>query len=159
MHEHAPVPTIGRETLVRIVERWARMGNDDITVIFDGPKPRGGMAIQLASPRIGVQFSAPQSADDIIVAQVKRTRNPGQMRVVSSDTAIQYEAKLRRCQTTDCISFIHELYPPQQNKGSSSTKNAKPSKPLSQNADEWLDYFGIDKGKEEPFDGYDAMQS
>lgn len=158
MHEHAPVPSVGRETLVRIVERWARTGQDDVTVIFDGPTPRGGMTAQLASPRIDVQYSAPKSADDIIITQVKRAKYPSQVRVVSTDTAIQYEARLRRCRATDCVSFIQELYPPQSKKGGDSAKKPEAGENLSQDADEWLNYFGIDKIDEEPFDGYDAMK-
>ncbi len=157
MHEHAPVPSVGRETLVRIVERWARTGQDDVTVVFDGPTPRGGMAAQLASPRIDVQYSAPKSADDIIIAQVKRAKNPGQVRVISSDTAIQYEARMRRCRATDCLAFIQELYPPHSQKGGKAPQKTDPKENLSQDADEWLNYFGLDNIEEEPFDGFDAM--
>ncbi len=78
MHAHAPIPSVGRETMVKVIERWARRGTDEVTLVFDGPEPIGGLSRQMASSRITVRFSAPKSADDIIVALIHRARDPGQ---------------------------------------------------------------------------------
>ncbi len=160
MHEHAPIPHAGRETLVKIVERWARTGTDSVTLVFDGATPRGGFAKQMSSSRIDVKFSAPETADDIIVRMVHQARQPRTIRVVSTDTAIRYEARARNCLHIDSAGFVTELFPsPKAPGGSSPAQPAGPEKPQSltpEETDDWLDVFGIDD-QDEPFDGFDAM--
>ena len=75
-----------------------------------GPPPPEGLSRQMAGKRITVRFSAPKSADDIIVALIHRARDPGRVRAVSSDTAIRHEAHLRRCACTDSAAFVAELF-------------------------------------------------
>ena len=65
MHAHAPVPTVGRETMVKIIERWAKRHRDDVTLVFDGPKPKGGLLKQMSSPRIDVRFGAIMRAESL----------------------------------------------------------------------------------------------
>lgn len=110
MREHAPLPGVGRETLVKIVERWARRGTDDVTLVFDGAAPPGGLSRQMSSPRISVRFAAPRSADDVIVAIVESCRHPDRLRVVSADSAIGYAARSRRCGHTKSPAFVGELF-------------------------------------------------
>lgn len=156
MHAEAPLPTIGRETLVKLVERWARRGDDEVTLVFDGAIPREGLARQMASTRIAVRYSAPQTADDVIVAMVHGAKAPGTVRVVTSDTAIRREARHRRCRHTDAVTFIAELLPPEPRPTTTpTTTDEKPQPPSDQQAREWLELFGYDDT--EPFDGYDAM--
>lgn len=158
MYEHAPVPNIGRETLVRTVERWARTGRADVSLIFDGGVPRGGLAEQMRSDRIDVQFSAPATADDVIVAMVHESRDPGAIRVVSSDKAVGAEARRRRCRHTTSVAFVAEMFPPKSRPPSpevSSTGNDKPEE--MGDTQRWLETFGIDNPNNESFDGDDAM--
>jgi len=159
MHAHAPIPSVGRETMVKVIERWARRGTDEVTLVFDGPEPIGGLSRQMASSRITVRFSAPKSADDIIVAFIHRARDPGQVRAVSSDTAIRHEAHLRRSVCTDSVAFVAELFgkaapPPAPGE---SAPDDKPVAGISTDTDAWLNEFGIDI-EDEPFDGFDAMK-
>ncbi len=158
MHAHAPLPTIGRGTLIKVVERWARQGDDDVTVVFDGPVPREGLAKQMASSRIGLRFSAPATADDVIVTMVQRAKDPSTVRVVSSDTAIRHEAKYRRCRCTDVVSFVAELFASEgKSKPPPSATEEKPNRVSPEESREWLELFGLDDNGAEPFDGYDAM--
>ncbi len=175
MHAHAPIPHVGRETLVKIIERWAKTGTDEVTLVFDGATPRGGFAKQMASPRIDVKFSAPETADDIIVRMVHQSRKPHTIRVVSTDTAIRHEAHMRRCMHIKSAGFVAELFPTpgasspgkptDPARSASSQEPPGPEKPISltpEETDEWLDVFGV---KEDPepfdkldgFDGFDAM--
>lgn len=158
MHAHAPIPSVGRETMVKLIERWARKGSDDVTLVFDGPTPPGGLSRQMSSSRITVRFSAPRTADDIIVALIHRAKDPGSVRAVSSDTAIRHEAHLRRCTCTDCVAFVAELFGKADSPPSPATSSSedKPVVGLSTDTDRWLDEFGIDLA-DEPFDGFDAM--
>lgn len=158
MHDCAPLPTIGRETLVKIVERWAKRGEDDVTLIFDGPVPREGLAKQMTSSRITVRFSAPATADDLIAAMIQRARNPETIRVISSDKALRHEAAYRRCLHTDAAGFVAELFPSEAKpKPAPPTSGEKPDKVTPEEAREWLDVFGVDDDDAEPFDGYNAM--
>ncbi|MBI4717127.1 MAG: NYN domain-containing protein [Planctomycetes bacterium] len=156
MHEHAPLPNIGRDTLVRTVERWARQGADDVTLVFDGPEPRGGLAAQLASPRIRVRFSAPQTADDVIVSYIQRARDAGTVRVISSDSALRHEAHRRRCRHTDSAAFVAELFARPGTVASPGGPDEKPGEPTTDESQEWLRAFGVEG--DDPFDGFDAMQ-
>jgi len=144
MHAHAPVANVGRETMIKIIERWAKRHGDDVTLVFDGPKPKGGLLKQMSSRRIDVQFAAPQSADDVIIAMVKRAAHPDIVCVVTDDTAIRYEAKQRRCRHTDNVSFVRELFAdPDRSAGPSPTASTE-EKPRSQtraDVEHWLDLF------------------
>jgi predicted RNA-binding protein with PIN domain len=161
MHAHAPLPAVGRETLVKILERWVREHGIVVTLVFDGPVPDGGLAHQMTSSYMTVKFSAPATADDIIVSMIEQAGLPAMLRVVSSDTAIQHAARHRRCQTTDAVAFIAELFPPEQASPTPPTSTQPAEKPeiVSPNeTDKWLDVFGIDRDDEdEPFNGHDAM--
>lgn len=158
MHAHAPIPSVGRETLVKIIERWARGGADEVTLVFDGPEPPGGLSRQMTSRYMTVRFSAPRSADDIIVSLIQRARDPGVVRAVSSDTAIRYEAQRRRCRCTDSVRFVAELFgkaaPPPATDG--AAPEDKPAAGMPADTQSWIEAFGIEID-EEPFDGYDAM--
>lgn len=146
MHAHAPVAAVGRETMVKIIERWAKRHTDDVTLVFDGPAPKGGLRKQMSSRRIDVQFAAPQSADDVIIALVKRVSRPDTVCVVTDDTAIRYEARQRRCRHTDNVTFVRELFAdPDRTAASGSSSAAKSEeKPQTQTPEDiahWLDVF------------------
>lgn len=144
MYAHAPVATVGRETMVRIIERWANRHGDDVTLVFDGPPPRGAMLTQMSSRRISVRFSAPQTADDIIIAMVKRTPHPDVVCVVTDDTAIKYEAKLKHCRHTGTVAFIDEVFRPPGTDPPASptiTSEEKPQEQTAEDIDRWTALF------------------
>ncbi len=145
MHEHAPLPHIGRETLVKIIERWAASRNDDVSLVFDGPTPLGGFAGQMMSDLIDVSFSAPLTADDVIVSMVESAQHPDLVRVITSDRAVAHAARYQRCGHTDATSFVLELFP--------SSSQSKPKEPKAQvntkqnralDTDQWLKEFGYE---------------
>ncbi len=149
MHEHAPLPAMGRETLVRVVSRWAGGHADKVTLVFDGPSPRDGLARQMLSSRIIIKFSAPDTADDVIVSMIRKVRQAGGVRVITSDTAIAHEAKARRCNHTGSVEFVHEMFrhkPPSHPKGVTPQphESDKPAAPSEVSTDDWLKFFGLD---------------
>ena len=157
MYAFAPIRPIGRETLVRIVERWARRGDDEVSLIFDGPVPRGGLAKQMSSARLNVRFSAPVTADDVIVAMIHSVPRPDAVRVVTGDKAIRHEARMRRCRHTEAVAFVRELYPaPEATATDGSTEEGdKPASVSPADAQAWVDTFDVD-GLESP-DDVEAM--
>ena len=110
MHAHAPLPAIGRETLVRIIERWAQRVGSDVVLVFDGSVPDGGLAAQMSSKHMAVLFGGAESADDVIIRIIGAARDPGRVRIVSSDKAILHIARHRRCRVTDSVSFTKEVF-------------------------------------------------
>lgn len=167
VHEHAVQRQIGRERLVRLVEAWARRVENRVTLVFDGPVPKGGLAGQLSSKRIDVRFSASHTADDVIVAMIEQSTDPGKLRVVTGDKAIAKVAAYRRCHCTPPIDFAAELEPPRadrkpqrgdsRNPAEESGPHEKPDDHGTNDGTEWLDAFGYDDTDDEPFDGHDAM--
>ena len=155
MRAHAPIPLVGRETMVKVIERWARQGDDRVTLVLDGRPPAGAMAKQMASSRIDVRFSAGKTADDVIVDIIHRAAAPTNLRVVSADTAIKYEAKLRGCAAVSSLDFISELFPPGGGTKAAGALpgNEKPQQVGSDEAEELERRIG-DLG-DELFDGLD----
>jgi len=154
MHAHAPVPNVGRETLVRVVERWAYRGDSRITLVFDGPTPRGALARQMSSKRMTVLFAAPQSADDVIVDKLRHARQPTTVSVVTDDGAIAHEARRRRATVIGCVSFIDMLFAPDEPEargGSSAVGskvppgNEKPETVSKDEVDRWVEFFDDDQ--------------
>lgn len=161
MHAHAPLPNVGRETLVRVIERWARGRGCAVSIVFDGPPPRGGMRAQLASKLVGVQFSAPVTADDVIVEMVNAARDPGRVCVVTSDKAIVHAARGRRCQCCGTKPFIDAMFRPDGSQRAPAgprdgDADRKPDGSCERGARAWLEAFGFEDD-DEPFDGYEAM--
>src|SRR3990170_305027 len=97
MREHAPIAAVGRETMVRLIGRWSRRTGTAVTLVFDGPAPKGALKKQLSPEGLSVRFSAPATADDLIVAAIHDAEDPTNLRVVTSDTAIRHAAVYRRC--------------------------------------------------------------
>ncbi len=157
MHAHAPGPHTGRETLVRLLERWARTHDHNVTVAFDGSVPRGAIAKQMKSPRLTICFSGSETADDVIIRMVHQSKIPASIRVVTTDSVIRHEAKYRRCACTRSEDFVAELCPPAKAAPQSvATEQEKPASPSSAEAERWLDVFDVPPDPES-LDGLDAM--
>lgn len=109
LHAQAVGRHIGRETLVRWIERWAAGRADRVAVVFDGAPPKGAAGRQMQSRRIEVLFAAPQSADDVLVRMLGEAEQPASLRLVSGDKALQYEARLRKCPVIPPNEWIEEL--------------------------------------------------
>jgi len=159
MHEHAPGPHIGRVAMAKFIEEWAERSDRDVTLVFDGPRPDGGLGNQMESDRIDVRFSAPETADDIIVRLIHAAGDPTGLHIVSSDKAILYEARLRRCATSDSPAFVQILFDfePKAAHPQDPPQPEKPTVVSQEDAAELMDLLDEDNGPD-PFDGSDAMQ-
>ena len=142
MREHAPLPGVGRETLVKIIDRWARRGSDDVTLVFDGAVPHGGLSRQMSSSRIAVRFAAPSSADDVIIGMIESCRRPDLFRVVTADGAIGHAARARRCGHISSPSFVRELFAaPDSGRVDTPSPSEKPERLSPDEQEEWLRAF------------------
>lgn len=159
MHAHAPIAAVGRETMIKIIDRWARQASVRVLVVFDGGAPPPGLARQMSTSRVDVAFSAPKSADDVIAERLKAVRRPAGVRVISSDTAVRREATRRRCHATDCVHFIAELFPSSApNADTAETSKSKFEMPSAADpaddkpthfdkfqTEDWLRWLGLDE--------------
>lgn len=162
MHAHAPIPNVGRETMVRVIDKWAHRRGANVTLVFDGPQPGPALRRQMAGARVAVLFSAPKTADDIIIEMVQQIHDPTGVRVVTSDTAIRYEARSRRCGHVDSERFVKELFEktgePEMRPRETTDEKSVDEKPQASTPDErrfWSETFGADDNDQ--FDGHDAM--
>jgi|GEM_PF-5702883 len=140
MRASALVPNIGRETMVRRIEEWVTESNVNVVIFFDGPKPRGAMGKQMDSQTLCVKFSAPRTADDLLIDAIRSCPDPSTTEVVTSDTAILHEAGIRRCVRTKAPSFIERLFSVRpETQPDSTTKAEKPCSVSQAEAQELLD--------------------
>ncbi len=160
MHDHAPVPAMGRETMMRAVDAWARRVGVEVLVVFDGGQPIASLLQQMVTRRVSARFSGRETADDVIVRLVGRMKPSDRSVIVSADKAILREAKVCRCPVLDSVSFVHEVFDKDRSRpGVVGQPNVeKPG--TGGDVDEWLNTFGIDDtdDEDERFDGEEFMR-
>ena len=166
MFKHAVISSITRVAMVREIQNWTRKVKREVTIVFDGPPPNDGFDKPGRTGRIDIRYAAPLSADDVIVRMIHAAPHPDRLVIVSSDTAIGYEARKRRCLSQKCEEFIPEAFPDQSGQPRKrSRRNPTSPEPdpkidpelASQDAEYWMNEFGIED-EDEPFDGFDAMR-
>ena len=100
-------------------------------VAFDGAAPTGGLRDQLTPARLDVRFSAPRTADDLIVDLIHQLPDPGSVEVISDDKAILYEARIRGCRTCGAAEFVAILFPSREAKPTPPPEESTKPEPLS----------------------------
>lgn len=110
VHHLGEGPAVGRHGLCKLIAAWALRTGAEVTLYFDGPMPRGGLALQLQPKGIEVHFSGRRSADSLIEDEVARARLPTEITVVTGDRAIQHEVRYRKAKTVESIHFAGQLY-------------------------------------------------
>lgn len=157
---YSPVPAGGREALVRRIHQWSTRDGYSTTVVFDGTPPTRGLKRQLAPQGLDVRFSAPRTADDLIVELIHAVPNPGQVLVVTDDKAILYEARLRGCASMANLTFIEKLFPPPSRSPSAppASPSEKPTDVSPEDLAYWRREFGVPDATDEPSDGLEGMR-
>lgn len=143
---HGPGRSIARDMLCRLVAQWGRDREiDDLTVVFDGPTPPGGLARQMRHSGVVVVFSGPRTADEVIEEVIAGARTPGRITVVTTDRAIQHAVRYRRGRCIDSEAFMAQLW--QQAETHTAPASPPPEKPQDLSTTEtrgWLAEFGPD---------------
>ena len=93
--------------LVRLLERWAEAGAEEVTVVFEQPP-----SPPLASTLVEVSH-APRprrdSADDEIVRRIAADSEPGSIRVVTSDRELADHVRAAGASVVSATSFRARL--------------------------------------------------
>jgi predicted RNA-binding protein with PIN domain len=93
--------------LVGQLDRWAATGDEDITVVFERPP-----SPPISSTAIGIAYAPrgrPNSADDEITRILAEDREPGEIRVVTSDRRLADRARKAGATVVSAASFRGEL--------------------------------------------------
>lgn len=143
---------IGRQHLVVLIDRWAARSGDRVTVVFDGPTPRGSMADQMRTPRVQTRFSGRLTADEVLVEMIEQVPDPGRVRVVTSDRAIQHEARARRCAVAEAEAFIEEMLAAEISPSVRSSDPVAEGNGLTEEeVDRWVDELGEEDDASPPY--------
>ena len=110
VHHLGEGQAVGRQGLSELIAAWAARTGRVVTLYYDGPEPKGGLAKQLRPQGIQVQFSGKRTADSLIEEEVAQARLPTEITVVTGDRAIQHEVRYRKAKTVESISFAEQLY-------------------------------------------------
>ena len=97
--------TTPRADLIHFIKKHKLTGsvNNKVTVVFDGAPSR-----EIISERgFKVIYSDRCSADDLIIAQIKKTKNTSQLIVVSDDREIRDCAKSHGIRSVKVLDFIN----------------------------------------------------
>ena len=129
------------ERLLRILSayRSRRRSRQRYLVVFDGnygslargprKRARGG---------ITVEWAVGESADALIVRRVKRSANPRQIEVVTSDGEILRQVRLSRARGVRSEAFLGDL----KRALEEGPALEKPQQLSEQEVEEWLELFG-----------------
>jgi hypothetical protein len=158
VHPYGPGAPIGREWLCEILGGWARRTASSVAVIFDGAPPPAGLLGQMRATGLEVEFSAPQTADDVIEALIAAAVRPVELHVVTSDHAIQSAARARKCICVDSEVFAETLFAPAEAAPPPppALGPEKPDAPSPGESDQWLRQFDYDP--DQPPDETDLMR-
>lgn len=129
-------------------------------VVFDGAAPTRGLKRQLAPEGLDVRFSAPRTADDLIVELIHAATSPDQLLIVTDDKAILYEARLRGCASASSKGFTETLF---ASAGRSPTSTPLPpaEKPTDVSPEDqayWRREFGFPNAADDPSEGLEGMK-
>jgi hypothetical protein len=130
------------------------------TLVFDGPAPTRGLKRQLAPEGLDVRFSAPRTADDLIVELIHAAPSPDQVLVVSDDKAILYEARLRGCASASSKWFTEAIFAcsPDSPGAAPQPLAEKPTDVSREDRAYWRREFGVPDAEDDPLDGLEGMR-
>ena len=100
--KHSVTP---RADLIRYIKKHKLTGsqNNKVTVVFDGAPSQ-----EVISERgIKIFYSDQRPADDLIIAQIKKTKNTSQLIVVSDDREIRDCANTHKARSVRVLNFIN----------------------------------------------------
>ncbi len=95
--------------LVQKLAGFAARTSKRCVVVFDHGLPGGYSSMSTRQVRVIFASAQHSTADHIMIARIRRERDPGGWTVVSSDHAVREAARRRRMRTVTAIEFAQEL--------------------------------------------------
>ncbi|MBI1746923.1 MAG: NYN domain-containing protein [Acidobacteria bacterium] len=132
-----------RQALVQKISLFHNAGGGQVVIVFDG-EPCGLVPAGLTLGGVRVLYAGGRSdADTKIKSMVSARRNPQDLIVVSSDTAVYNYARQHGAKAMKCHEFNIKMT--EVIKG----KSAEESKPEVGELNEWYRYFGLEKDEKD----------
>jgi predicted RNA-binding protein with PIN domain len=130
----------GREKLLELLARFKKKTGAAMTVVFDG---RDGICQEKTGTVLGLKViyaQKPISADEEIYRLVSAAKDKSSLTVVSSDRQVAGFARRHGVQAIGSGQFAGQAEMAMARAG------GKPEKPEKFDAEEWAEYFGLNKG-------------
>jgi hypothetical protein len=132
-----------RDDEARLVSRlqgYAGRTGKRVTVVFDRGLP-GGRSQALSGGRVEVVFAPTgRNADRVLIARIRRSRNPRGLTVVTSDREVIAAAERRGARVVHAEAFVSELEPsPAAPSGAKEDVHLSPDE-----VEAWLELFRKD---------------
>lgn len=128
------------EKLVGLLRKYAAQHRAHVVVVFDSGN-LSGRSRELSGGGVEAIFAGSGTiADRILIERIRELKRPQQWKLVSSDRAIQQEARRRRLQVIESAHFAGQLAPTRApTQPASDDPDEKPG--VEGDIDEWLDLF------------------
>ncbi len=126
-----------RRAFLSTLSSLYRAGGGKFLVYFDGDDPdRSSMPTG-----ISVRYSAPHSADDVMLQRLHEIRHPAEVIIVTNDRKLAARCRNEGAKAMTWSEFTEKM----MSRSVMPCKKSAQEKPVD--VDEWIDYFGLDKKK------------
>jgi predicted RNA-binding protein with PIN domain len=126
-----------RDAFLSTLSNYRKAGGGRFLVYFDGDDPDRAAP----PPGIEIRYSAPLSADKVIVQRLKEIRNPSEIIVVSNDRELKSLCRRRGAATMTWHEFVTKR------KGKFIHLKADRQEEGAVDVEDWMRYFGLHKTK------------
>jgi hypothetical protein len=126
-----------RKAFLSTLSSLHRSGGGRFLVYFDGDDPD----CAAMPPGVAVRYSAPYSADDAMLRQLKEMQHPGEVIIVTNDRLLMTRCRDKGAKTLTWQEFTSKM----EARSAIHPKQNAQEKPVD--VEEWIDFFGLDKTK------------
>jgi predicted RNA-binding protein with PIN domain len=123
------------QSFLSTLSAYHKSGGGRFLVYFDGDDTGRSMP----SPGVRVRYSAPFSADEVIVRRLREISRPGEVIVVTNDTALQNQCRNAGSKVMNWRQFSIKI----QSRKSRPSGGKNIQEPVD--VEDWMDYFGLNK--------------
>jgi predicted RNA-binding protein with PIN domain len=124
-----------RRTFLAMLSSYRKSGGGRFTVYFDGDDPDR----TAAPPGVSVRYSAPLSADEVLVRRLRETRLPSEVIVVTNDRDLARRCRDAGASTMTWPQFVSKMRARSARHGKGGTHQEQVD------VEDWIRYFGLDK--------------
>jgi predicted RNA-binding protein with PIN domain len=125
-----------RKAFLSTLSDYQKSGGGRLLVYFDGDDP----ADSSTPPGVPVRYSAPESADIVMLRRLKEIQRPSEVIVVTNDIELA-----SRCRHAGAGALSWNQFASKMRSRSKPSPSAKDSSQEQIDVEDWMRYFGIDK--------------
>jgi hypothetical protein len=125
-----------RRAFLSTLSSFHKSGGGRFLVYFDGDDPNPSTA----PPGVAVRYSAPASADALILRRLQEIRHPSEVTIVTNDRELMFRCRNAGAVAQDWRQFITRMQSrpmPQPRTPGDSQERV--------DVEDWMRYFGLDK--------------